>query len=443
MASNARGNPYAKQYSTSSQSILDLEQQYLVIFTQDNSFSIVKEKQFTRTDHGLIHVHSGGKVYTGFIFQTGTLKELEKVAKTMSKPLNFEIDSDYEPNDISCTDHHTQQKRKQNQHSNVFQGFITFETEPSVPSPSLKRRLERTKTTTLIESTTKKSPRQPEAITIPKLQGIPLLDNILNVANTSLHSDDDDDDNGNNNFLYREERRTLGDHQQRIDKHSSYLTNSLPFPSTSASNDNGQDGLLLLQQLSSEIKKMAATQTKSLSSILKLEKMMCGLSNNQVKIQKAFSKKKIYIPLEVISQGKDDKEYESKTDFKSKIILEVSDQTQIDLLHIPATLEKANLYVTGLVDLIFDRQELVDMRTEDVPKSLGYKTIEDCVRSKFKLDKETFYSLWPELHEKILAKRRHIKSALKKVKETEKQESSSLKSLENEQFDTLETNITS
>ncbi|CAF1368131.1 unnamed protein product [Didymodactylos carnosus] len=398
-----------------------------------NNIKHQAKKQFTRTDHGLIHVHSGGKVYTGFIFQTGTLKELEKVAKTMSKPLNFEIDSDYEPNDISCTDHHTPPSSHQ----------TIILKEPSVPSPSLKRRLERTKTTTLIESTTKKSPRQPEAITIPKLQGIPLLDNILNVANTSLHSDDDDDDNGNNNFLYREERRTLGDHQQRIDKHSSYLTNSLPFPSTSASNDNGQDGLLLLQQLSSEIKKMAATQTKSLSSILKLEKMMCGLSNNQVKIQKAFSKKKIYIPLEVISQGKDDKEYESKTDFKSKIILEVSDQTQIDLLHIPATLEKANLYVTGLVDLIFDRQELVDMRTEDVPKSLGYKTIEDCVRSKFKLDKETFYSLWPELHEKILAKRRHIKSALKKVKETEKQESSSLKSLENEQFDTLETNITS
>ncbi|CAF0852364.1 unnamed protein product [Didymodactylos carnosus] len=163
----------------------------------------------------------------------GTSKELEEVAKTMSKPLNFEINSDYQPNDISCTDHHTP---SQNANSIVY--------------------------------ATQKASTTGETLSKLFLSDSAVY-NILNIANTPLHRDDDDNDN--NNFLYRAKRRTLSDHQHRTDKNSSYLTNSLPFSSTSASNDNEQDGLLILQQLSSDIKKMTATQIKSLCSILKLE----------------------------------------------------------------------------------------------------------------------------------------------------------------------------
>ncbi|CAF1050568.1 unnamed protein product [Didymodactylos carnosus] len=93
-------NDYVKMYTTSRRSALN-EKYKLVIFPSDNTFSIVKDKQCTQTEHGgLIFVHDGSKKYKAMVFKEGTMTELSKAATLLNKVMNTDIESDFDPDGV-------------------------------------------------------------------------------------------------------------------------------------------------------------------------------------------------------------------------------------------------------------------------------------------------------------------------------------------------------
>lgn len=68
-------NTYSRQYTSRRKTNESNEIYHVVIFPCDNSFSVVKSKQCTNGERdGFTVVQSGGKKYTGFIFETGSMK---------------------------------------------------------------------------------------------------------------------------------------------------------------------------------------------------------------------------------------------------------------------------------------------------------------------------------------------------------------------------------
>jgi hypothetical protein len=64
-------NIYAKNYPNR-RAINQSEQYKLMLFPADNSIAVVKSKQCSSAEHqGLLHVHSGGKKFTGMVIEEG------------------------------------------------------------------------------------------------------------------------------------------------------------------------------------------------------------------------------------------------------------------------------------------------------------------------------------------------------------------------------------
>ena len=107
-------NLYSRCYTSKRRTIEINEIYHIVIFPCVNSFSVVKSKQCTPTGQdGFVLVQSGGRKYTGFIFETGnntshyysSRKKLSsnidafdvcsKAADLLSQKQNEDIESDY------------------------------------------------------------------------------------------------------------------------------------------------------------------------------------------------------------------------------------------------------------------------------------------------------------------------------------------------------------
>ncbi|CAF4418103.1 unnamed protein product, partial [Rotaria sp. Silwood2] len=120
------------------------------------------------------------------------------------------------------------------------------------------------------------------------------------------------------------------------------------------------------------------------------ENMIKMLFENQKKIQRALCKKKMY--------------------------KNPNDGNCVDLLSIAGVKQKMNLYVTSLIDIVFTREELLQLDANKIKYNDGYKLIQEAVRNKFRLSNDVFNTAWCDLHETFLNKRRDIKKGLKKKK---------------------------
>ncbi|CAF4001878.1 unnamed protein product [Rotaria sordida] len=89
-----------------------------------------------------------------------------------------------------------------------------------------------------------------------------------------------------------------------------------------------------------------------------------------------------------------------------------NDGNDVDLLSIPVVKQKMNLYVTSLIDIIFTREELLQLDATKI------KFNDEAVRNKFRLSDDIFQIEWCNLHEIFLNKRRNIKKGLKKQQTT-------------------------
>ncbi|CAF1333861.1 unnamed protein product [Adineta ricciae] len=122
-------------------------------------------------------------------------------------------------------------------------------------------------------------------------------------------------------------------------------------------------------------------------------------------MQSTLRKQKLNISL-TNPDGIDDSIYNA--DYLATLLYTLADGTVIDLLKHSGVKEHANRYVTSLMDVIFKREELVNLETKDVIKDDRYQLLKEAVRSKFRLPEDELETIWIWLHNVILAKRRTI-----------------------------------
>ncbi|CAF1209213.1 unnamed protein product [Rotaria sordida] len=90
-------NSYTRRYTSKRKTIEQNEVYYVVIFPCDNSFSVFKSKQCVPAEQdGFVVVQSGGKKYMGFVFETGNFEMCSKAADLLSQKQHEDIESDYE-----------------------------------------------------------------------------------------------------------------------------------------------------------------------------------------------------------------------------------------------------------------------------------------------------------------------------------------------------------
>ncbi|CAF1905954.1 unnamed protein product [Rotaria magnacalcarata] len=103
--------------------------------------------------------------------------------------------------------------------------------------------------------------------------------------------------------------------------------------------------------------------------------------------------------------------------FRSSMEYKLPGGVVVDLLQKAGVKEHANLYVTHLMDILFNPDELLAMETKDVPTDERYILLKEAVRNKFRLTHEELETMWIWLHNVILAKRRTISAKRRNTNE--------------------------
>ncbi|CAF5052741.1 unnamed protein product, partial [Rotaria magnacalcarata] len=94
---------------------------------------------------------------------------------------------------------------------------------------------------------------------------------------------------------------------------------------------------------------------------------------------------------EPTNEDNDDTAFPSSLPFKPS-----ENAASIDLLKVPGTKDKANLYVTSLIQLMYTMEELVALTPTDNYDDNRYKLIQEAVRCKFKLTGDQLQQLFNE-----------------------------------------------
>ncbi|CAF4536390.1 unnamed protein product, partial [Rotaria socialis] len=126
--------------------------------------------------------------------------------------------------------------------------------------------------------------------------------------------------------------------------------------------------------------------------------------------------KKVLISLEEPANlDKDD------ASFSSFLILKSSDnESDVDLLKITGTRDKANLYVRTLIQVMYTMEELAALQPTDTYSDNRYKLIQEALCSKFKLSDDQLEQIFNEwLREVFLAKWRVAVAKIKPMKHNE------------------------
>lgn len=455
---------YAKQYLTKRRTTPQYDTYHLIIFPSDNSFSVVKSKHCTAAEHnGIVMVQSGGKKYSGFIVQTGSLDICSKAADSLSKKQHEGIESDYERNvdglsrkenidrhqDISSIksladvafsigdplSEHNQSSQPRNDDLVTKNGHVETNHKIFVDKKKTKS-WEKAATKKVDKPSVENASRIPQSITTALTQ----ID-----CSASTHEDRNTIEHYNTtseiSFTVRNDPRTEVDiakkitRKKRNDRQSQKKKNSLASSSTSSSpssSDPEAEEVELASQInrdktpsftgrsisvatiekrmiqdeSTVNEKWDTIENKYLTPLLigqqRLEKMMKSLYANQVKIQKALHKRQMNLSLE--EPGRADSNDHS---FPSKLTFLTDDNLSIDLLKIPASKEKANLYVTAMIQRMFTMEELVELNPVETHNDKRYQLIREAVRCKFRLSDEELdqlFNTW--LRDVFLAKRR-------------------------------------
>ncbi|CAF2980364.1 unnamed protein product [Rotaria sp. Silwood2] len=315
-------NSYAKRYTSKRKVIEDIQEYHVVIFPCDNSFSVVKAKQCSPAEHdGYVMIQSGGRKYTGFVFETGSLQKCSKAADLLSQKQHEDIESDYE-------------RGKENSSSN---NIISMITSGSLHFNDARQR------------------EKADSLSLLKRQnlGHKKKSKVVQKKNGISSSD------------------TESDHYDPVEPIEIIKTptfNGRRLVSSNTAYDSVNSSVHKDSELKSiEIKYLIPM----LSAQQKLEIMMQSLYKNQTSIQKALKRREILVSLEEPGTVPND-----DLDFPRSLIFKWSDTDPgIDLLKLPGTKEKANLYVTCLIEKMFTINELVELKPADTYNDNRYKMI--------------------------------------------------------------------
>ncbi|CAF4332914.1 unnamed protein product [Rotaria sp. Silwood2] len=395
-------NIYSKHYASKRRTNENNEIYHVVIFSCDNSFSVVKSKQCTRAEQdGFVCVQSGGKKYTGFVFESGTLEVCSKAADLLSQKQNEEIESDYERG----KENNSSKDNNLNISDVPFSlstNTATIEINPSSPQYSNPNTINMNHAVTPIREKTGGDK------------------DWQRTRNESRFTNNRDTNTIN----------TAGIATSAITPASSLYTDPTSISSSLSKNDND---LNLTQFYHHKRKKkskiiekddnLSSSETESdedevvhLMDTMKTptfygRRLTHGIANDCVS-----NKSVILISLE---NPADDNNDEGK--FPSSLIFKTNeDEPGIDLIKVPSTKEKANLYVTQLIEIMYTMEQLVALKPADTYDDDTYKLIQEAVRIKFKLSDEQLEQLFREwLREVFLAKRRVAVAKLKNMQHSE------------------------
>ncbi|CAM4930113.1 unnamed protein product [Rotaria socialis] len=105
---------------------------------------------------------------------------------------------------------------------------------------------------------------------------------------------------------------------------------------------------------------------------------------------------------------------------KDDILKSSDNESDVDLLKITGTRDKANLYVRTLIQVMYTMEELAALQPTDTYSDNRYKLIQEALRSKFKLSDDQLEQIFNEwLREVFLAKRRVAVAKIKPMKHNE------------------------
>ncbi|CAF1433030.1 unnamed protein product [Rotaria sordida] len=345
-------------YSSRRKTIEQNEEYYVVIFPCDNSFSVVKSKQCVPAEQdGFVMVQSGGKKYMGFVFETGNFDMCSKAADLLSQKQHEDIESDYE-------------REKENTSSKDISSNVsekkTFTSLKDVPFS--------------IGVTASDLNEHSSRHTAPNL-------NMNNVA-TPIRVKNGGDrgrtakgwqrtrneycptSNDDTNIASTATASICCTDPKAVSLSSSITDNGLILAPTtptsiSISNTNVRKRPAIDSRSPPRKKKKnkskKAQEDDASSSDAQSDEDNFIRSIEPIKTPTFNGRRLILISLEEpASVGNDDISFSSSLIFKSS-----ENEPGVDLLKIPGTKDKANLYVTTLIQLMYTMEELVALQPAD------------------------------------------------------------------------------
>ncbi|CAF1410547.1 unnamed protein product [Adineta ricciae] len=414
------------------------------------SFSVVKSKQCASADvDGCVMVQSGGKKYMGFIFETGTFEKCSKAADLLSQKQHEDIESDYERkekssnvNDSKPSEAKTFTTLKDVPFSidPVPNNFDQFSCEPpvlnsndtNVSTPIRPQKAVDNSRKTAAISTTPMASIVAETNSSAVIGKNSNRESIRNspdsplAANSRKRTFDDSSPSPPSRSKKKKSKKGRESHITSSESESDYNGITKTVDEIRTPIFNGRR-LITPAAASSPIANsidkdslLRAIETKYLTPLLvgqeRLEKMMKSLYKNQVEIQKALKKRQMLVSIEEPGTPG-----ENGTDFSSTLSYKThATDKSIDLLKIPGTKEKANLYVTNLIQIMYTMDELAELQPADTYEDYRYQLIKEAVRSKFRLNGDQLEQMFTDwLREVFLAKRRVAVSKLKRSQQSE------------------------
>ncbi|CAF1032580.1 unnamed protein product [Adineta steineri] len=184
--------------------------------------------------------------------------------------------------------------------------------------------------------------------------------------------------------------------------------------SASTTNDSGNnEAIMLLKTLMlsvADLNKDMYQASKDIKNLLvsvdKVDKKINILYENQKKMQRALSKKKINVALNGDQFG-DENIIVDDSPFKSTLTYVNSEGVSVDLLQLYGAQTHMGRYVALVMDKLFTFEEITTITKDELVNDERYLIIKEAVRSRFKLNHEMLQSEWSTLHESILQKRRN------------------------------------
>ncbi|CAF1319853.1 unnamed protein product, partial [Rotaria magnacalcarata] len=418
-------NSYTRHYTSKRKPIEHNEVYQVIVFPCDNSFSVVKAKQCTPSEQdGFMLVHSGGKKYVGFVLETGSFQMCTKAADLLSQKQHDEIESDYERGKeaVSSKDISSNVSEKKTFTSLTDVPFTIDisandlnECSPRRTFPNLNLNhvvtpirgklllilgivgWQRTRNECCPTTTTS------AFITCTDPQVMPLSSSttdsnlILTQGTTTINSNS----NSNVNVHKRSAIDSFSPlRKKKINKSKKVRKDDDESSADTQSDDENAARLIgPIRTPTFNGRRLVNGATTDSTNSKSMDNDNCSQSMekkidaiNQVQIQKALNKRQIPISLEEpTNEDNDDTAFPSSLPFKPS-----ENAASIDLLKVPGTKDKANLYVTSLIQLMYTMEELVALTPTDNYDDNRYKLIQEAVRCKFKLTGDQLQQLFNE-----------------------------------------------
>ncbi|CAF1451672.1 unnamed protein product, partial [Rotaria sordida] len=386
---------------------------HVVIFPCDNSFSVVKSKQCSPAEQdGFVFVQSGHKKYMAFIFETGNFEICSKAADRLVQKQHEDIESDYERrNENTQSKDITSNTSEKPTYTTLKDVPFSIDVPVNVihndsPRQTVSNLTTTTTTATSINSNNSSSSpsiRETSLVTKKKSSTVNSSSNFNCHTRPTIDSSPSPPQNKKKKKSKKIQEDNISSSDIESDNENLIRTNEIiktpTFNGRRITTLTTTDSIINVpSSVESYLKQMEQKYFIPLQlSHERIEKMIKTLYNNQLKIQK--------VSIALDEPGADSND---DVNFPSSLIFTSTDgMSSTDLMKIPATRDKANLYVTNLVEIPYTMDELVALKPEETHNDYRYQLIRESVRCKFKLTNDQLDQLFNDwLREVFLAKRR-------------------------------------